>query len=231
MTLVTGARLGPYEILSSLGSGGMGEVYKARDTRLDRVVAIKVLSVDLGDPSARHRFQREAQTASSLNHPHILAVHDVGEIGGRQYLVTELVDGGTLKAWAQTPRNWREIAELLNGVADGLAAAHEAGILHRDIKPDNILVGKNGYAKLADFGLAKLSKAPTPDRRGIGLAYVALGDDDRGMEWLARSVEAREGAAPAIGWEPALARLRSNPRFQALVASLKLPPVPGELQR
>ncbi|HVH27240.1 MAG TPA: serine/threonine-protein kinase, partial [Vicinamibacterales bacterium] len=164
MALVAGARLGPYEILSSLGSGGMGEVYKARDTRLDRVVAIKILLVDFGDHSARQRFQREAQTASSLNHPHILAVYDVGEVGGRQYLVTELVDGGTLKTWAETPRTWREIAELLHGVADGLASAHEAGILHRDIKPDNILVGKNGYAKLADFGLAKLAEGAEATR-------------------------------------------------------------------
>jgi serine/threonine protein kinase/cytochrome c-type biogenesis protein CcmH/NrfG len=165
MALVAGARLGPYEILSSVGSGGMGEVYKARDTRLDRVVAIKILLVDLGDHSARQRFQREARTASSLNHPHILAVYDVGEVGGRQYLVTELVDGGTLKTWAaETPRTWREIAELLHGVADGLASAHEAGILHRDIKPDNILVGKNGYAKLADFGLAKLAEGAEATR-------------------------------------------------------------------
>ena len=97
--------------------------------------------------------------ASSLNHPHILTVHDAGEFEGRQYLVTEFVDGGTLKDWARAEkRTWREIVGLLVGVADGLAAAHAAGILHRDIKPDNILVGRNGYAKLADFGLAKLQE-------------------------------------------------------------------------
>ena len=135
----------------------MGEVYRALDTKLNRPVAIKFLSGELADADARRRFQREAQTASSLNHPHIVTVHDVGELDGRQYLVTEFVDGGTLKDWAQaTKRTWREIVELLTGVADGLAAAHAAGIVHRDIKPENILVAKNGYAKLADFGLAKL---------------------------------------------------------------------------
>src|SRR5213075_2049956 len=105
----------------------------------------------------RRRFEREARTASSLNHPHILTVHDAGEIEGRQYLVTELVDGGTLRDWIRgSTRGWREVVELLTGVADGLAAAHEAGMLHRDIKPENILITRNGYAKLADFGLAKL---------------------------------------------------------------------------
>jgi tetratricopeptide (TPR) repeat protein/predicted Ser/Thr protein kinase len=154
--LAVGASLGPYRIESKLGAGGMGVVYRALDTKLNRPVAIKFLSDDLADAAARRRFQREAQTASSLNHPHIVTVHDVGEFDSRQYLVTEFVDGGTLKDWAQaTKRTWREILELLIGVADGLAAAHVAGIVHRDIKPENILVAKNGYAKLADFGLAK----------------------------------------------------------------------------
>jgi serine/threonine protein kinase/Tfp pilus assembly protein PilF len=158
--LVAGVQLGVYRIESSLGEGGMGVVYRALDTKLNRPVAIKLLSDHLADAAARRRFQREAQTASSLNHPHIVTVYDVGEVDGRQYLVTEFVDGGTLKDWAQaTTRTWRQIVELLTGVADGLAAAHAAGIAHRDIKPENILVAKNGYAKLADFGLAKLWEA------------------------------------------------------------------------
>lgn len=100
----------------------------------------------------------EAQTASSLNHPHIVTVYDVGEYEGRQYLITEFIDGGTLKQWAwRERRTWRQVVDLLTGVADGLAAAHEAGILHRDIKPDNILITTSGYAKLADLGLAKLA--------------------------------------------------------------------------
>src|SRR5437763_13552138 len=114
----------------------MGIVYRALDTKLNRPVAIKCVSGDLTDPAARSRFQREAQMASSLNHPHILTVHDVGEFQGRQYLVTEFVDGGTLKDWAnREKRTWREIVELLLGVADSVATAHEAKILHRDSKP------------------------------------------------------------------------------------------------
>src|SRR6266571_2796378 len=116
----------------------MGEVYRALDTKLQRPVAIKILSDDVADSSARRRFQREARLASSLNHPHILTVHDAGEFEGRQYLVTEFVDGGTLKDWARAEkRAWRQIVELLTGVAGGLAAAHAAGITHRDIKPAN----------------------------------------------------------------------------------------------
>jgi len=145
----------------------MGEVFRAIDTNLNRPVAIKFLSPGLADTAARRRFQREAQTASSLNHPHILTVHDAGEFEGRQYLVTEFVDGGTLETWAkQEKRAWRQSAELLTGVADGLATSHAAGILHRDIKPANILVAKNGYAKLADFGLAKLEEPADADRSG-----------------------------------------------------------------
>ena len=159
-----GFQLGTYRIEAQVGEGGMGIVYRAFDTKLNRTVAIKVLSDDLADAAARRRFQREAQMASSLNHPHIVTVHDAGEFEGRQYLVTEYVDGGTLKSWARADkRSWRQIVELLVGVADGLAAAHQAGILHRDIKPENILVAKNGYAKLADFGVAKLTETMQED--------------------------------------------------------------------
>jgi serine/threonine protein kinase/Tol biopolymer transport system component len=157
--LKPGVGIGSYVLGPRLAEGGMGTVYRAQDTKLNRPVAIKFLSDALEDAAARRRFQREAQMASSLNHPHILTVHDVGEFEGRQYLVTEFVDGGTLKDWVQreTP-GWRNVVELMTGVADGLAAAHQAGILHRDIKPANILVAKNGYAKLADFGLAKVQE-------------------------------------------------------------------------
>jgi serine/threonine-protein kinase len=162
--LAAGAQLGPYKIEGVIGAGGMGVVYRAQDTKLNRPVAVKLLSDELADAAARRRFQREAQLASALNHPHILTVYDAGEFEGHQYLVTEFVDGGTLKNWAkQEPRTWRQIVELLVGVADGLATAHAAGILHRDIKPDNILVAKNGYAKLADFGLAKAAEGAEID--------------------------------------------------------------------
>jgi len=143
--VIIGVRVGQYEIASLLGEGGMGVVYRATDTKLNRPVAIKFLSDELADAAARRRFQREAQTASSLNHPHILTVYDVGEFEGRQYLVTEFIDGGALDDWVRQQKpTWREVVELLIGVADGLATAHSAGILHRDIKPANILVARNG---------------------------------------------------------------------------------------
>ena len=157
-----GVAFGIYRLDHQLGHGGMGTVYRATDTRLNRPVAIKVLSTDLADAAARKRFEREVRLASSLNHPHILTVHDVGELDGRQYLVTELVDGGTLRDWIKArPRRWQDVVELVIGLADGLATAHDAGILHRDIKPENILITKTGYAKLADFGLAKLRQSPS----------------------------------------------------------------------
>ena len=193
-------QIAQYTIEALIGAGGMGIVFRARDAKLHRPVAIKFLSADLADATARRRFQREAQMASSLNHPHLLTVYDIGELDGRQYLVTEFVDGGTLKNWAQRQaRTWEDVAELLTGVADGLAAAHEAGILHRDIKPDNILVTASGYAKLADFGLAKLEYPDTAlatrtlteeqTRRGIVVGTIAYMSPEQaaGRELDARS--------------------------------------------
>ncbi len=140
----------------------MGVVYHAQDLSLNRPVAIKFLSSQVADEERRRRFQQEAQTASSLNHPHILTVFEAGTHEGQQYLVTEFIDGWTLREWARREKpSPRQIVDLLIGVADGLAVAHQAGIIHRDIKPENILVSKNGYAKLVDFGLAKvLEQAP-----------------------------------------------------------------------
>jgi len=176
MPVLPGTRVGHYEIVALIGSGGMGEVYRANDTRLKRQVAIKFLSATLANAEARRRFQREAQLASSLNHPHILTVYDAGELEDRQYLVTELIDGGTLSEWAsEKPRSSHEIADLLSGVADGLAAAHEAGIVHRDIKPANVLVGRNGYARLVDFGLAKLQEQPDEDTPTVTAVNTRLG--------------------------------------------------------
>jgi Tol biopolymer transport system component/predicted Ser/Thr protein kinase len=161
--LTAGLRLSSYEIVEHIGSGGMGDVYRALDTKLNRSVAIKVLAGDVADASARRRFQREAQMASSLNHPHILTVHDAGEFEGQQYLVTEFVDGFTLREWARQERpSIRRIVDLAIGIADALASAHQAGILHRDIKPENILVSKSNHAKVVDFGLAKLIAPEDP---------------------------------------------------------------------
>jgi eukaryotic-like serine/threonine-protein kinase len=168
--LAPNSQIGAYRIDAQIGAGGMGIVFRAFDTKLKRPVAIKFLSDELADPVTRRRFQREAQMASSLNHPHIVAVYDAGEFETRHYLVTEFVDGGTFKDWVQAEkRTPLQVVELLTGVADGLAAAHEAGIVHRDVKPANILVAKNGYAKLADFGLAKLAEGPNADPTRTGI--------------------------------------------------------------
>jgi len=173
-----GSTLGQYRIDALLGQGGMGVVYRAFDTKLNRPVALKFLSAEVADADARRRFQREAQMASSLNHPHIVTVHDAGDWEGKQYVVTEFMDGGTLSSWAAAePRSWRQCVDLLAGVADGLATAHEAHILHRDIKPGNILVSQSGYAKLADFGLAKLDDSAAADdactRTGVVVGTLA----------------------------------------------------------
>ncbi len=170
-----GTLIGSYRIDAVLGRGGTGVVYRATDAKLQRPVAIKFLADDLADPSASRRFQQEAQMASSLNHPHILTVHDVGEYAGRHYIVTEWVDGGTLSDWATERHAWRKVVELLSGIADALAAAHAANILHRDVKPANILLTRSGYAKLADFGLAKLAVATEADSAGLELGHTATG--------------------------------------------------------
>jgi serine/threonine protein kinase len=156
MALRPGARLGPYEIVSPAGAGGMGEVYRARDTRLDRTVALKVLPSDLtNDAAARQRFEREARAVAALSHPHICTLHDIGQHDGTDFLVMEYLDGETLAA--RLARGKLPLDQALHygiQIADALAAAHKAGIVHRDLKPGNIMLTKSG-AKLMDFGLAK----------------------------------------------------------------------------
>jgi eukaryotic-like serine/threonine-protein kinase len=156
MALSSGTRFGPYEILSPLGAGGMGEVYRARDTRLDRTVAIKILPSHLSDnPEAKQRFEREARAISSLNHPHICTLHDVGSQDGTSYLVMEQVEGETLDARLQKgPLPLKQALECGIQICDALEKAHRAGIVHRDLKPGNVMLTSSG-AKLLDFGLAK----------------------------------------------------------------------------
>src|ERR1700730_3019972 len=146
MTLSAGSRLGPYEILSPLGAGGMGEVYRARDTRLGREVAIKVLPAALSsDPERLKRFEREAQAASSLNHPNIVTIHDIGSADSVSYIAMELVNGETLREVLRAgPLAARRALEVAAQVASGLAAAHQADIVHRDLKPENIIIRRDG---------------------------------------------------------------------------------------
>jgi eukaryotic-like serine/threonine-protein kinase len=158
LSLTPGTRLGPYEILAPLGAGGMGEVWRARDTRLGREVAIKVLPASLSTDAERlRRFEQEARAASALNHPNILTVYDVGELAGAPFVVSELLEGATLReALAGSPLPVRKAADYGVQIAQGLAAAHEKGIVHRDLKPENLFVTKDGRVKILDFGLAQL---------------------------------------------------------------------------
>src|SRR5579884_1513442 len=150
MTLALRSKLGPYEIIAPLGAGGMGEVYRARDTRLDREVAVKILRADVaGDPDRRARFEREARTVAALSHPNIVALYEVGSTEGVDYTVSELVDGESLRAVLQAgPLPIRRAVDLATQIADGLAAAHAAGIVHRDLKPENIMVTRDGRVKI-----------------------------------------------------------------------------------
>src|SRR5438132_309019 len=161
MTLTPGTRLGRYEIRSKIGEGGMGEVYRARDTQLGRDVAVKVLpSTYSVDEHRLSRFEQEASAASALNHPNILIVHDIGSHGGSPYVVSELLEGETLRTRVSgAPLAQRRAIDYALQIAHGLAAAHEKGIVHRDLKPDNIFITKDGRVKILDFGIAKLTQA------------------------------------------------------------------------
>jgi Tol biopolymer transport system component len=158
MALRSGTKLGPYEVQSPLGAGGMGEVYRARDTRLGRDVAIKVLPEALAHDADRlRRFEQEARTIAALNHPNILGIHDIGTHGGAPFLVSEFLEGQTLREKLLTgPLPVRRAIEYALGIAEGLAAAHEKGVVHRDLKPENVFVTRDGRIKVLDFGLAKL---------------------------------------------------------------------------
>ncbi len=162
MTLNAGTRLGPYEILSPIGAGGMGEVYRARDERLGRDVAIKVLPANLAESAERlKRFEKEARSASALNHPNIVTVYDIGSTEGTSWIAMERVDGETLrKLLATGPMPLKKLLAVATQIAEGLAKAHETGIVHRDLKPENVMVTRDGTVKILDFGLAKLT-APT----------------------------------------------------------------------
>jgi predicted ATPase/serine/threonine protein kinase len=158
-TLSPGTRFGSYEIVQRLGAGGMGEVYRARDTRLDREVAIKTLSVDrLSQPDALARFEKEARSACALNHPNIVTIYELGQVNGTRYIAMELVDGETVRQMlCSGPIPLRKAVTIAAQIADALAKAHEIGVVHRDLKPENLMVSGGGIAKVLDFGLAKLA--------------------------------------------------------------------------
>ena len=187
MDLAAGTRLGPHEILSPIGKGGMGEVYKARDTRLDRTVAIKTLPKHLAEnPERKARFESEAKAISQLNHPNICTLYDVGEQDGIDYLVMEYIEGETLaERIARGPIPVDETVAIAKQIAEALEAGHEAGVIHRDLKPPNVKLKEDGTVKVLDYGLAKalegevsggidseLSQSPTLARQGTQLGVI-----------------------------------------------------------
>src|SRR5438128_4734890 len=167
MSIAPGSRLGPYEITSQIGAGGMGQVFRARDTRLGRAVAIKVLPEEFAADAARlQRFEQEARAASALNRPIIIPVYDVGSADHIPYLAMELVEGKSLRELIDHGAlPVRRTLDLAVRIADGLAKAHDAGIIHRDLKPENIMISADGYVKILDFGLAKLIPLAGDDGR------------------------------------------------------------------
>ncbi|HEY1250437.1 MAG TPA: serine/threonine-protein kinase, partial [Thermoanaerobaculia bacterium] len=176
MTLAAGSKLGAYEILSPLGAGGMGEVYRARDARLSREVAIKVLpSATAADPDRRARFEQEARSASALNHPNILTIYDIGESGGTIYIAMELVEGRTLRELVASgdPMPTKKLLDVAVQISEGLAKAHASGIVHRDLKPENVMVSKDGFVKILDFGLAKLTEIAPQEASVLPTAVAA----------------------------------------------------------
>src|SRR5215813_3412311 len=156
--VTSGTRLGHYEIRSKIGEGGMGEVYLAQDTKLDRKVALKILPADLAAQRDRmERFVREAKSAAALSHPNIAQIFEIGEGGGSHFIAMEFIDGQTLRQLIREgDTDLQKLLRYLQHAADGLAKAHSTGIVHRDLKPDNIMVTREGHAKILDFGLAKL---------------------------------------------------------------------------
>lgn len=173
MPLAAGYRLDSYEIIAPLGAGGMGEVYRARDAVLKRDVAIKVLPADWSrDPERLRRFELEAQAAAALNHPNIVSIFHVGQYDGSPYIVTELLQGETLRdRLRKGPMRLREVVDLGVELVRGLAAAHDAGIVHRDLKPENIFITKDGRIKILDFGLAKLYPAKAVSTDGATVTF------------------------------------------------------------
>src|SRR5713101_8267218 len=156
MTIAPGTKLGRYEIRSQLGGGGMGEVYLAQDAKLDRKVALKILPADVAaHPDRMKRFVQEAKAASALNHPNIITIHEIDETDSGHFIATEFIDGETLREReSNSPLKLTESLGIATQIASALAAAHAAGIVHRDVKPENVMIRRDGFVKVLDFGLA-----------------------------------------------------------------------------
>ena len=180
MVIIAGTHLGRYEIISSLGAGGMGEIYLANDTKLDRKVALKILPPEFAEDADRmRRFVREAKSASGLNHPNIITIHEIGDSDGKHFIATEFIDGKTLSDYAKANLfDYKAVLKIMIQVASALDEAHSAGIVHRDIKPDNVMVRVNGLVKILDFGIAKLSAPTSTDNEA---ATVIKGGTSAGM--------------------------------------------------
>src|SRR5439155_4661013 len=165
MTIAAGTKLGRHEIRSKIGEGGMGEVYLAQDTKIDRRVALKILPADVAaHPDRMKRFVQEAKTASALNHPNIITIHEIDETDSGHFIATEFIDGETLREReSSTPLKLTESLDIATQIASALAAAHAAGIVHRDIKPENVMLRHDGIVKVLDFGLAKLTAPASSD--------------------------------------------------------------------
>ena len=164
MPLETGQKVGPYEVASPLGKGGMGEVYRALDSRLDREVAVKILPRALAnDTNALARFEREAKAVAALSHPNIITIFDIGSEDGVPYIATELLEGESLRALiSRGPLPENEVLRISLAIASGLSAAHEKGIIHRDLKPENVFLTSGGPVKILDFGLARFDRNNQP---------------------------------------------------------------------
>src|SRR5712692_6486523 len=168
MRLAAGTKLGRYEIRSQLGAGGMGEVYLAQDTKLDRKVALKILPAEVAANQERmRRFVQEAKAAAALNHPNIAHIYEIGEADGVNFIAMEFIDGQTLRQYTHGRQtDLPKLLRHLQQVAEGLAKAHAAGIVHRDLKPDNVMITHDGHAKILDFGLAKLIEPQQTSQTG-----------------------------------------------------------------